>query len=163
MTHNLPCGPRNSNSAESIMRRLAIAVIMAFSMMGATAISSTPSSSTSLQNQNANRSSSNRNARKSTNKNSSTASNKNSSTASNKNSSASSNKNSTRSRGNRNKGTTTATGAGNPDAKVWVNTATGVYHCAGTKWYGKTKAGEYMTQREALEKNFHADHGKACQ
>src|SRR5215467_6414458 len=155
MTHNLPCGPRNSNSAESIMRRLAIAVIMAFSMMGATAISSTPSSSTSLQNQNANRSSSNRNARKSTNKNSST--------ASNKNSSASSNKNSTRSSGNRNKGTTTATGAGNPDAKVWVNTATGVYHCAGTKWYGKTKAGEYMTQREALEKNFHADHGKACQ
>jgi len=137
------------------MRRLAIAVIMAFSMMGATAISSTPSSSTSLQNQNANRSSSNRNARKSTNKNSST--------ASNKNSSASSNKNSTRSSGNRNKGTTTATGAGNPDAKVWVNTATGVYHCAGTKWYGKTKAGEYMTQREALEKNFHADHGKACQ
>src|SRR5215472_4362993 len=155
MTHNLPCGPRNSNSAESSMRRLAIAVILAFSMMGATGISSTTSSSTSLQNQNANRSSSNRNARKSTNKNSGTSSNKNSST--------SSNKNSTRSRGNRNTGTTTTTGPGNPDAKVWVNTATGVYHCAGTKWYGKTKAGEYMTQREALEKNFHADHGKACQ
>lgn len=137
------------------MRKLAIAVILAFSLMGASALSSTTASSTNLQEQNANRSSSNRHARKSTNKNSSTSSNKNSST--------SSNKNSTRSRGNRNAGTTTATGPGNPDAKVWVNTATGVYHCAGTKWYGKTKAGEYMTQRQALEKNFHADHGKACQ
>src|SRR5215470_18556775 len=147
MTHTLPCGPRNPNSAELSMRRLAIAVILAFSLMGTSAISSTTSSSTSLQNQNANRSSSNRNARKSTNKNSST----------------SSNKNATRSRGNRNTGTTTTTGPGNPNAKVWVNTATGVYHCAGTKWFGKTKAGEFMTQQEALDKNFHADHGKACQ
>lgn len=31
---------------------------------------------------------------------------------------------------------------GNPDVKVWVNTASGVYHCPGTRWYGSTKRGE---------------------
>jgi hypothetical protein len=46
--------------------------------------------------------------------------------------------------------------------KVWLNTATNVYHCAGTRWYGKTKQGEYMTESEAKAKNAHPDHGKAC-
>jgi len=32
---------------------------------------------------------------------------------------------------------------------VWVNTDSGVYHKAGSKWYGKTKQGKFMTEAEA--------------
>lgn len=46
--------------------------------------------------------------------------------------------------------------------KVWVNSETKVYHCEGDRWYGKTKHGEYMTEREAREHGMRADHGKAC-
>lgn len=51
---------------------------------------------------------------------------------------------------------------GNPDVKVWVNTASGVYHCPGTRWYGKTKHGEYMTQAEAQKKGHRPAYGKVC-
>ena len=51
---------------------------------------------------------------------------------------------------------------GNPDVKVWVNTNSGVYHCPGTRWYGNTKHGEYMTQREAQKKGYRPAYGKVC-
>lgn len=52
--------------------------------------------------------------------------------------------------------------AGDPDVKVWVNTSSGVYHCAGTKWYGTTKQGRYMTQKEAREDGHRPAYGNAC-
>jgi hypothetical protein len=52
--------------------------------------------------------------------------------------------------------------AGNPNVKVWVNTNSGVYHCAGTRWYGNTKSGEYMTQKEAQSKGYRPAYGSIC-
>jgi len=46
--------------------------------------------------------------------------------------------------------------------KVWVNKASNVYHCAGTKHYGKTKQGQYMTEAAAKAAGANPDHGKAC-
>jgi hypothetical protein len=34
---------------------------------------------------------------------------------------------------------------------VWVNTATGVYHYQGTRWYGNTKHGKYMSEADAIK------------
>jgi hypothetical protein len=52
--------------------------------------------------------------------------------------------------------------AGNPIVKVWVNTNSGVYHCPGTRWYGKTKSGRFMTQREAQSKGYRPAYGAVC-
>jgi len=57
---------------------------------------------------------------------------------------------------------TAKTAVGGGAGKVWVNSGSKVYHCEGSKFYGKTKAGEYMTEAEAKAKGSHADHGKAC-
>jgi hypothetical protein len=50
---------------------------------------------------------------------------------------------------------------GGPD-KVWVNTASNVYHCPGSDYYGKTKAGAYMSESDAKAKGAHPDHGRPC-
>ena len=46
---------------------------------------------------------------------------------------------------------------------VWVDegSKTKVYYCAGNRWYGKTKAGAYMSESEAQSAGYHPV-GKGC-
>ena len=45
---------------------------------------------------------------------------------------------------------------------VWLNTSSNVYHCNGTTYYGKTKAGAYMTEDQAKAKGAHGVKGESC-
>ena len=56
----------------------------------------------------------------------------------------------------------TMAAAGGGDGKVWVNEKSKTYHCEGTKFYGKTKTGEYMAEADAKAKGNHPAGGKAC-
>ncbi len=47
-------------------------------------------------------------------------------------------------------------------AEVWVNTRSGAYHCAGSRWYGATKAGEYMSETAAQRAGYRPAQGKSC-
>jgi hypothetical protein len=60
------------------------------------------------------------------------------------------------------KANTSAPAPGGGSGQVWLNTSTNVYHCQGTKYYGTTKAGKYMTEAEAKAKGARPDHGKPC-
>ncbi|MGA9587456.1 MAG: DUF3761 domain-containing protein [Terracidiphilus sp.] len=57
--------------------------------------------------------------------------------------------------------TSTPAPGGGP-GMVWLNTGSNVYHCPGTKYYGTTKAGAYMTEAEAKAKGGRPDGGKSC-
>jgi predicted lipid-binding transport protein (Tim44 family) len=46
--------------------------------------------------------------------------------------------------------------AGGGNGQVWVNTETHVFHKEGTKWYGKTKQGKYMSEAEAVKEGDNA-------
>jgi hypothetical protein len=48
--------------------------------------------------------------------------------------------------------TTAATpAAGGGHGLVWVNTATHVYHKEGSRFYGTTKKGKYMSEADAIK------------
>jgi hypothetical protein len=54
-------------------------------------------------------------------------------------------------------------GGSSSDVSVWVNTTSKVFHCPATRWYGKTKNGEYMSEAEAVKKGYRPVGDKMCQ
>lgn len=45
--------------------------------------------------------------------------------------------------------------------QVWVNTKSHVYHKEGSKLYGKTKQGKYMSEADAIKEGDHLDKSEA--
>lgn len=52
--------------------------------------------------------------------------------------------------------------AQNATIRVWVNTASGVYHCPGTRYYGATKRGKYLSEEDARDQGYTAAGGRSC-
>ena len=46
------------------------------------------------------------------------------------------------------------------DDQVWVNTKSGKYWKPDSRYYGKTKQGEYLSEKEAVQKWYLAANGK---
>jgi hypothetical protein len=53
--------------------------------------------------------------------------------------------------------TTPAPGGG--PGMVWVNTETKVYHKESSRFYGRTKKGQYMTEADAMKAGYRAAKG----
>lgn len=45
---------------------------------------------------------------------------------------------------------------------VWVNTSSGVYHCPGTQWFGRTVRGRFVSEREAIQSGARPARGRRC-
>ncbi len=48
------------------------------------------------------------------------------------------------------------------ETMVWVNLNSGIFHCQGSRWYGKTKRGQSMPQTQALAKKYKPFGKKLC-
>lgn len=59
-------------------------------------------------------------------------------------------------------GTQVAIPIAKAESKVWGNSSSKVYHCPGTKYYGNTARGEYLTESQAQERGYRAAYGKTC-
>lgn len=46
--------------------------------------------------------------------------------------------------------------------KVWANEDTKVYHCQGSRYYGTTQNGKYVTEAEAKAAGMHGANNKSC-
>jgi hypothetical protein len=44
-------------------------------------------------------------------------------------------------------------------SQVWVNTRSGKYWKPGSRYYGKTKQGQYMSEEEAVQKGYRPANG----
>ncbi len=56
-------------------------------------------------------------------------------------------------------GAKTAPAPGGGPGMVWVNSETKVYHKEGSRFYGRTKNGKYMTEAEAIKEGARAAKG----
>ncbi|WP_410209912.1 hypothetical protein [Aquirhabdus sp.] len=59
-------------------------------------------------------------------------------------------------------GLPTVAAAGGGSGKVWINANSKAWHCSNSKFYGKTKKGEYVTVDAAKSKGYHQDPHEQC-
>ncbi len=59
-------------------------------------------------------------------------------------------------------GAPTATLAKGGQTKVWANTKSRVYHCPGSRYYGTSSAGEWMTEAAAIKAGYRGAYNKRC-
>ncbi len=55
-----------------------------------------------------------------------------------------------------------APAAGGAPGQVWVNTKSKIYHCQGSRFYGRTREGEYMTEAQAQAQGYNPNRKKTC-
>jgi hypothetical protein len=54
------------------------------------------------------------------------------------------------------------TGTKNKTVRVWVDAGSGVYHCPGTRYFGATKRGKYLTEQDARNQGYRGAGGRGC-
>jgi len=52
--------------------------------------------------------------------------------------------------------------AGEKEVKVWAIVSSKIYHCPGSRWYGKTQGGQYLGECQALQDGYRPYLGRGC-